>query len=70
MEAILIRVKERGTPPTRQDVADVLRNFGDPGQNQPAKEAAVRRLYEVTGHQAHNFQGHPVTDILDSFQEW
>lgn len=70
MQPIITRIKERGTPPTRQDVADVLASIGVPGENQAEKVAAVKQLFDETGHRNINFQGHSVYDDLGEYEAY
>lgn len=70
MQDIITRVKERGTPPTRADVAELLAHIGKPGENRIAKVEAVKQLFEGSGHQGNNSQGWHVADALASYEAY
>lgn len=49
---------------TRQDVADLLKSIGKPGEKREEKIIAVRELDKQ------NFQGIKLEDSLNSYTEW
>lgn len=49
---------------TRQDMADLLASIGKPGEKRDEKFAAVAELNKQ------NYQGHDVTDTLESYVEF
>ena len=50
--------------PTRTDIANLLASIGAPGEKRDEKVAAVKDLKII------NFQGVPLEDTLDTYQEW
>lgn len=70
LDQIVEQIKQRHTPPTRADVAQLLSSIGAPSEKQTAKTEQVTALFDRTGYNPHNFQGHHVTTDLESFVEF
>jgi hypothetical protein len=50
--------------PTRTDIANLLASIGAPGEMRDEKVEAVKQLKII------NFQGVPLEDTLETYQEW
>jgi hypothetical protein len=49
---------------TKEDIAAVLSSIGEPGEKQDEKIATIKELG------LKNFQGVPLEDTLDVYEEW
>ena len=67
MEKVLAEILNKGTAPTREDIGRLLEVIGKPGENRDAKSAAVRRLYDESGHRAFSVDGRHVADDLSDY---
>jgi hypothetical protein len=71
MELIIAKVKQHGGIPTRDDIAQVLRAVAAPGDKLDEKRAAVRRLFDETGHNPYNGQqGYHVDEDLGDYDAY
>ena len=70
MNAVFIRIVNKGTEPTRGDIAELLASIGEPGEKRDQKQEAVQKLFDELGVRSTNFQGHSVVNYLDDFEAW
>lgn len=70
MDKKIAEVIDQGLPPTRADIAGILSIIGAPGKKREQKQAAIRKLYDESGHSAHNLQAIHVADALESYSEY
>lgn len=70
MEEVLNKLINKDGPLTRADIAELLAAVAPSGEKRDEKVAAVIRLYDESGHQGTQFQGHHVSETLDGYLEY
>ena len=70
MNEVLSKILDKGTEPTRQDIADLLESIGKPGEKKEEKKKAVESLYEEGAWRSINFQGVSAFEDLESYAQY
>lgn len=70
MNAVLDRLVNTKSIPTRGDLNDLMAAVGEPGEKQDEKRAAVEDLFRQLGKSMTNFQKFSVIDDLNTYEAY